>query len=227
MARLFHWRVLPWRTSEGTAPANCELDSEAVLIAFNLAVDSAFVRAVAGHLDLCSRRQAIRNQHHQFLPSAHADDAFGVPHVFSTLKRQLQSMGKTKAATDQWQRTIENFQKKGLRSEELECSKLMPELATRGNDGHQLTALELANLCDFKDLRLSVIPVVSDALRQLRFTGPTARKLVRTNLSKAVAVLPRSVVKFDPFLAIGLSKSSTRRFGGQSTVGRPLPMVAR
>lgn len=113
----------------------------------------------------------------------------------------MQSLGKSKSVTDQWRKAIENFKKKRLRTEELECSNLFPELAARGNDGHQLTALELANLCDFKSLRLSVIPVISDAQRQLRFTGPAARKLVRTkNLSKAVAVLPRSVVKFDPVL---------------------------
>ena len=161
----------------------------------------AFVRMVADHLELCSIRQALRNQHHRFLPSAQVDDGFGVPLLFSTLQRRLQSMDKSKAGAVQWQKTIENFQKKGLRAEEFDCSNLMRELMALGDDGEQVAAVELAKLCYFKDLRLSVIPVVSDAQRQLRFTGATARKFSRTkNLSKGVAVLPRSVANFDPVL---------------------------
>lgn len=86
---------------EGRVPASSALPDEAVLLALTIGIDdSTFVRAVAGHLDLCSIRQATRNQHHPFLPSAHADDAFGVPHVFSTLQRRLQSLGKSKSAAD-------------------------------------------------------------------------------------------------------------------------------
>ena len=77
---------------EGRVPANSALPNEAVLRELTIGVDdSIFVRAVAGHLDLCSIRQATRNQHHPFLPSAHADDAFGVPHVFSTLQRRCRA----------------------------------------------------------------------------------------------------------------------------------------
>lgn len=193
---------------EGKVRETGVLDCEAILMVRSLAVDdSAFVRAVAGHLERCSIRQATRNQHHPFLPCAHADDAFGVPHVFSTLQRRLQSFGKSKATTDQWLKTIDNFQQKGLRTEELECSKLLLELAARGNDGHQLTASELANKCNFRDMSLSVIPVISDASRQLRFTGPTAKSLTRTkNVSKALAALPRSVVEFDPVLGYRIER---------------------
>ena len=89
----------------------------------------AFISAVANHLDECSIRQAVRNQQHQFLPSAQAGDVFGVPLIFSGLQRRLQSMGNSKAGAEQWLKTIENFQKKGLRAEEFECSGLMPELS--------------------------------------------------------------------------------------------------
>ena len=161
----------------------------------------AFISAVANHLDQCSIRKAVRNQQHQFLPSVQAGDVFGVPLTFSGLQRRLQSMGKSKAGAEQWLKTIENFQKKGLRAEEFECSGLLPGLSTPYNDTAQFTAKEMADLCDFKNLRLSVIPVVNDAQRQLRFVNPPKRKLNRIkNLPKALEGLPRAVSRFDPIL---------------------------
>jgi hypothetical protein len=49
-----------------------------------------FLHSVKVHLDQCEIRQAVRNHHHPFLPTAHVDDAFGVPHIFSTLQHRLQ-----------------------------------------------------------------------------------------------------------------------------------------
>ncbi len=186
----------------GRFPANSVLRDAAVLLGLTEADGAAFfIRSVASHLDLCSLRQALRNQHHQFFSSAQQDDGFGVPLLFSTLQRRLQSMGKSKAGAEQWRKTIENFQKNGLRAEEFDCSNLMPELMALDDDGEQVSAVELANLCFFKDLRLSVIPVVNDAQRQLRFAKPPARKLTRIkNLPKALAGLPRAVTRFDPVL---------------------------
>jgi len=40
----------------------------------------------------------------------------GLPLVFNTLQWRLQSMGKSIAGADQWRKTIENFQKKGVRA---------------------------------------------------------------------------------------------------------------
>lgn len=186
----------------GKIPANSVLCDGAVLLGLTK-VDSAalFIRLVASHLDLCSLRQALRNQHHQFLPSAQQDDGFGVPLLFSTLQRRLLSMGKSKAGAKQWRKTIENFQKKGLRTEEFDCSNLIPELMIMDEDGEHVTAVEMANLCCFKDLRLSVIPVVNNAQQQLRFANPSARKLTRIKkLPKALAGLPRAITRFDPVL---------------------------
>lgn len=198
-------------------PANCVLPDATVLLRLTEADGAAsFIRSVASHLDLCSLRQALRNQHHQFLPSAQVDDVFGVPRIFSTLQRRLQSMGKSKAGAEQWRKTIENFQKKGLRAEEFDCSNLMPELMALDDDGQQVSAVELANLCYFKDLRLSVIPVVNDAKRQLRFANPPARKLTRIkNLPKALAELPRAVTGFDPVLGYRVEQVEHQTLWGQ------------
>ncbi len=161
----------------------------------------AFVRTVADHVDQCSMRRAMRNLHPPFLPPARKDDPFGVPLLFSTLKRRLQSMGNSKSGAEQWCKSIDNFQKKGLRSDELERSNLMPQLAALDDTGNQAAAAELANLCNFKELRLSVIPVVNDAHQQLRFANPSSRKLTRIkNLPKALAGLPRAMSRFDPVL---------------------------
>jgi len=162
---------------------------------------NAFVHGVAAHLDCCSARQAVRNQHHAFLPTAGALDRFGVPHIFSTLQRRLQSMGKSKASGDQWLKSIGNFQKKGLRAEEMECADLIPDLSVWEESEEQFSASDLANLCDFKDYRLSVIAVVSDAQRQIRFNAAPDRALKRTKKTpKAQFGQTRDVAGFDPVL---------------------------
>ena len=186
----------------GRIPKNSSRQQIAVLLDCIQAKDGAnFVSAVANHLESCAMRQAVRNQQLQFLPSAQVDDVFGVPHIFSTLQRRLQSMGKSKAGAKQWLKTIDNFQKKGLRAEEFECSGLLPDLSPPCDDTEQFTAMEMADLCDFKSLRLSVIPVVLDAQRQLRFVNPPQRRLNRIrNLPKALEGLPRAVTEFDPVL---------------------------
>ena len=162
---------------------------------------NAFVSGVAAHLDRCSARKALRNQHYEFLPKAGALDRFGVPYIFSTLQRRLQSMGKSKASGDQWLKTIENFQKKGLRAEEMECADLITDLSAWEESEEQFSASDLANLCDFKDLRLSVIAVVSDAQRQIRFNAAPDRALKRTKKTpKAQLGQARFVTGFDPVL---------------------------
>ena len=186
----------------GQIPIGSALRGDTVLLRLTNEVSGAtFVCAVAAHLDQCSIRRATRNQHQSFSPPAHADDVFGVPLIFSTLRRRLQSMGKSKSGAEQWRKTIENFQKKGLRLDEFECSNLMPQLAALDDTCNQTSAVELANLCNFEELRLSVIPVVNDAHGQLRFANPPERKLTRIrNLPKALVGLPRAVSRFDPVL---------------------------
>jgi hypothetical protein len=156
-----------------------------------------FERAVAAFLDLV----AARNQEHPFLPSGGPADLFGVPFLWSTLQRRLLSMGAAKADAEQWRKTIENFQKKGLRADELDRSHLMPELAALDSEGGQASAGELADMCRFDDLRLSIIPVIDDAQRQLRFTSTPAKAFKRTKkLPKAQMGQTRAAVRFDPVL---------------------------
>ncbi|MDI1269471.1 MAG: hypothetical protein PSV40_10290 [Polaromonas sp.] len=166
-----------------------------------------FVREVASHLDLCGMRQATRNQNHQFLPAAKAGDAFGLPFVHSTLQRCLKALGKTKAKGEQWIATIKNFEKKGLRADELNRSGVVPELLALDFDGHQATADEIVEMCSFAPMRLSVIPVVNDAQRQLRFTPATTRPLKRAKkLPNAQSGQTRTVVETDPVLGYRLEK---------------------
>ncbi|MGB3450514.1 MAG: hypothetical protein WBA58_08480 [Giesbergeria sp.] len=186
----------------GRIPADSSLHGDAILIDLTQAQDVAdFVFAVASHLDLCSHRQAVRNQHHHFFPSANVEDVFGVPLLHSSMQRLLRSLGKSKAGAAQWRKTIENFHKKGLRVEEFDRSNLTHELAALGDDGGQISAWELASLCDFSALRLSVIPVISNAQRQLRFSTAPERVLKRTNkVPKAQTGQTRTVTGFDPVL---------------------------
>lgn len=162
----------------------------------------AFLVSVTDHLRLCLMRQAMRNQQHQFLPPALVNDVFGIPLVFSTLQRRLRTMTPARANARQWLATIENLQKKGLRAEELERSRLLPELAALDDSGDQAAASQLAELCKFDDLRLSVIPVVRDARRQLRFTSTLPPKALRSaqKLPKAQRGQERAILRFDPVL---------------------------
>lgn len=165
--------------------------------------DSALhlLQEVAEHLEVCSVRMGTRNQHSQFLPAAQYEDVFGVPLLFSTLQLRLQSMGKANAVAGHWQGTVENFRKKGLRSEELERSGLMRQLEALQGFGDSALGTDLSDWCDFSALRLSVIPVVKDAQRQLLFTPAPDRKLSRTKkLPKAQAGQRRAVVGFDRVL---------------------------
>lgn len=160
-----------------------------------------FEGRVADHLGLCSMRLALRNLHPQFLPTAQTDDAFGVPHIFSTLLRRLQSLGNTKAGVEQWKKTIANFQQKGLRTEEIDRSKLMLDLPYLDDAGGQASANDLVNLCNFAALRLSVIPVVKDAQQQLRFSSAPDRTLKRAKkLPKAQTGQLRAVAGYDHVL---------------------------
>ncbi len=186
----------------GRIPLNSRVRDGTVLSALTGAGrNDSFVSSVAAHLDRCAMRQAVRNQHYRFLPAARADDVLGVPLIFSTLKRKLMAMGRSRAGAGQWQKTIENFQQKGLRAEEFERSNLKPALMALDDDGDQISAVDLASQCDFAHLRLSVIPVVSDAEHQLRFSIFDNRRVKRTmNLPKAQAGQMREVAAFNPIL---------------------------
>jgi len=177
-----------------------------------------FVSAVADHLARLSMRLATRRQYIDFLPAAQAHDVFAQPFVFSTLRRQLRGLGKVKASPTQWERTVENFQKKGLRIDELRHSGLVPALLARNDRLEQITGDEVLSLCNFSAARLSVIPVVSDAQRQLRFAAASTPPLKRAkNLAKAQIGQKRAVVKVDPVLGYRLEKIEHQSLWGPET----------
>lgn len=160
-----------------------------------------FLAEVAAHIRLCAMRQGSRNQHHPFLPQSLAAAPLGLSHIYSTLQQHLQRMGSTPASAEQWRRTIENFQKKGLRLQEIERSGLMYQLNVLDKEGASACATDLADWCSFEELRLSVIPVVRNASRQLRFATAPDRPLKRTKkLPKAQAGQVRAVVGYDRVL---------------------------
>jgi hypothetical protein len=173
-----------------------------VLMEANATPDiGAFEREVHAHLNRCALRQALRNHYQPFLTPPEPDDVFGVPHIFSFLQRRLRGMGNAKAGGEQWLKTVENLQDSGLRHEEYFESFVRFELEYLIEEQREITATELADLCDFTGLRLSVIPLISDAKQQIRFVDPPERKLSRTmKLPKAQADQSRNVVGFDPVL---------------------------
>jgi hypothetical protein len=173
----------------------------------NGAAARQFELSVAALLDQVADRKATRNQEHPFLPAAPVEDPFGVAGLWSSLQRRLLAMAAAKAGAEHWRRTIENFQKKGLRAEELDRSDLVPELAHLDTLGHQASAGELAQRCLFDGLRLSIIPVIADAQCQLRFTSTPPKTFKRTKkLPKAQVGQTRTAVRFDPVLGYRLEQ---------------------
>ena len=166
-----------------------------------------FINQVSDHLAICGMRKATRNQHHQFLPPVQAGDAFGLPFVHSTLQRRLKALGRAKANGEQWLATIENFEKKGLRADEFDYSGLESGLLSLDERGGQVTADQVVDMCSFSDARLSVIPVVNDAQRQLRFGPATVRpSKPAIKQPKAQAGQTRTVVEIDPVLGYRLEE---------------------
>ncbi len=177
-----------------------------------------FTEAVAAHIDRFAIRRALRDQQHHFLPAAGVDDCFGVPYIFSTLKRRLQSMGKQKADGDQWVKTIDNFRQSGMREEEFECAQLIPDLSPGEGNEEQYTALRLADMCYFKDLRISVLPVVKYAEHQLQFSEAPERALKRTKrLPKSQYGQVRGVAGFDPVLGYRIEEIKHQTLWGEES----------
>jgi hypothetical protein len=83
----------------------------------------------------------------------------------------------------------------------------MPKLVEMELSGNQMPANELLSLCNFGDLRLSIIPVVNDAQRQLRFTSAPAKTLKKTRITaRPQDGESRTVVGFDRVLGYRLEK---------------------
>ncbi|MDP1740971.1 hypothetical protein [Polaromonas sp.] len=191
----------------------------------------AFLKAVAKHLEVVAERRATRDQHGDFFPAATAKDTFGSPFVFSTLQRLLQDMGKTAADGKQWEGTVRNLENRGLRSDELRRSGLLHYLEALKQSGKKVTAQQMLDACDFSSARLSVIPVVGYAQRQLNFVPATEHRFKRAaKAPKPQAGQERHVVEFDPVLGYRIEEVEHQTLWGTerhwlaiSHDGRTLP----
>ena len=185
-------RDVSYSYAEGASPDRCQLDSPHVV---------AFIKSVALHLEQVAQRLATRVQHVDFLPPGTANDRFGSPYLYSALDRLLQDMGKATATAKQWEGTIRNLEKKGLRSGELKQSGLLPYLETLATPNTKVSVHLLSQVIDYSLLRLSVFPVVGYAEKQLNFVPATERNC--KSVGKRRKPLPgqeRHVVEIDPVL---------------------------
>jgi hypothetical protein len=172
---------------------------------------SAFMVSVKKHIQQFSLQQAVRNPNKPFLPSASPNDLFSIPNLYSSLERKLRRLGKTKATDEEWLNTIQKFTQKGIRVDEITCSELNAETLRYKlsekltSDKH--TAIDLADICDFNDLRLSIIAVHKNAHQLLKFVTPPDKKLPRTKKqAKAQTDQARQIAHFDPVLGYRLEK---------------------
>lgn len=193
---------------DGRLPSNAtEIDGDISLLLAASERVRALVRAVEQHIRGYTIRKGVRSQHIPFLPPPQKTNVFGVAYLFSTLQHRLRTLN-AKAGAAQWKNTIDNLQKKGLRAEEFDCSNLMQELAHLHNVGEKCRSDQLADLCDFSAIRLSVIPVLDDAKKQLRFKAGAPRHKLRQarKMPKAQAGQTRSVIGFDAVLGYRLEQ---------------------
>jgi hypothetical protein len=170
-----------------------------------------FKRAVKAHLKRHSQRQATRNPYKPFLPAAKSSDPFAVPYIYSNLQERLRTMGKTKAGQDQWFSTVSNFTQKGIRQEEIELALIYPVLnidtAWVSYGVEQFTAEELIDLCQFKELQLSIVAMHRNAQTQLNFVPPPNKKHFRTQRQpKRPPDQVRQTVSYAPALGYRLEK---------------------
>jgi hypothetical protein len=180
----------------------------------------AFVRSVFERIQQHAKRQAIRNPNLPFLPPAQAGDVFGVPHLYSALQRRLNTMGKTKLGREQWYNTIQNFTQRGIREEEMHFALLdpvlNPDISWIEPEVDQFTALELAKLCQFKELQMSIVAVHQNAQSQLKFTNPPDRKLTQTKKqAKGQIDQAREIARFDPVLGYRIEKVTHQSLWGE------------
>ncbi|MBL0252719.1 MAG: hypothetical protein IPQ12_09135 [Polaromonas sp.] len=181
---------------------------------------STFVVSVKQHIHQFTLQQAIRNPNKPFLPIAQPSEVFGIPHLYSGLERKLRRLGKTKAGSTEWRNTIQSYTQKGIKQNEIDCFVLNPETTWAMQHAEQFTAVELAELCNFKDLRLSIIAVHKNANQQLKFVSPPDKKLPSTK--KQPKIKPqtnqtRQITHFDPVLGYRLEKVIHQTLWGEET----------
>ena len=139
------------------------------------------VRALLGEVMAAAMRhaarRAARNAPARFLAAAGVDDRFGVPGLYSRLAVALADRASDKAPAKQWQGTLDNLSRKGLRSEELQRSGIVAFLEARAGDNALISGGALLQAVDFSALRISVIANISEARTQLRFEEVPEREL--------------------------------------------------
>lgn len=113
-----------------------------------------------------NQRLSTRNVPEAFLPLNHGH-TFGVPGLRSALVDWLQDRTREKATAEEWLQRLHNLSERGLRREELEASGLEPAL--RRQSGRSIAGEELLAAIDYRDLCLSILPVLQPSNRHLQF----------------------------------------------------------
>ena len=179
---------------------------------------SKFERQVSAHLAEIRLRVGHRTQEGAFLRPTKAGP-FGVPFLYSRLQERLRAVADSRLPAVQWHRTVENMRQRGLRADELDRSGLLDQLRVMAGALESISGKQLAMLCDFGELKLSVIPVVGSAAKQLRFVvGAPRRRMRAARVSRRDSFLQRrSVAFFDPSLGYRIEQVQQEALWGTDT----------
>lgn len=150
-----------------------------------------WLRNVESRIRPSRQRLSFRNVPAPFLPQDFASP-LGVRGLHCALLDWLQDRRSEKAPADQWLRRIRNLRGKGLRDEELRFSDLDIVLAQLR--GHSLDGATITRLLGYRNLQLSVIPVLYRSGRHVRFTrvpGDTRVKRTKPKLKPRLDTCPQ------------------------------------
>lgn len=126
-----------------------------------------WIDSVQAHLQRASRHRASRNVPEPFLPAG-GTSPLGVAGLHCALRSWLAAHRDEVAPAEQWRNRIEKLTQRGLRRDELELSAFTE--TDRWPNGRSLGGNELLQRLDYQDVRISIVPVLAPASRQLQFT---------------------------------------------------------
>lgn len=157
-----------------------------------------WLQEVGWHLQDTYERRAVRNAPTPFLkPGKNAPLA--IPGLNCALADWLQQHGSEKASAHQWLNRIHNLTGKGLKHEEIDISHIKDVLASAEPTG-AITGHWLHEQLDYKELRISIVPVVETASNHLNWMPAPPIEYIKRIKPKIKGKIPSTPQWRDPVL---------------------------
>ena len=157
-----------------------------------------WLQAIGRHLRDTYERQAVRNAPAPFLKPG-KDSSLAIHGLHCALVGWLQQHGNEKASPHQWLNRIQNLTGKGLRHEEIDISHI-EDVLTTADPITPITGHWLCSQLDYRELRISIIPVVEKASNHLTWMPAPPINYIKRIKPKIKGKLPSRAQWRDPVL---------------------------